>query len=1077
MTPVVLAEDSCELDVERQSLSDSLKSVADEFGFDIAFFSEATKGLEGVPLAGTYTSSEALNALLNDTALEYTKLDNGTVVVYEKQDEGQRPGDHLPVTGTNLIAQNPSPASQTNPNRAIRNDTNSADESENLLQLEEIVVTGSRLKGANPASPIVVVDRQDIEQGGYTSLEGVFRRLPQSLSSITSVAVDTSSREFGDDFSQLESPIGATSINLRGLGSRATLVLVNGRRRSGSAQGIGSFTDISNIPLSQVERIEILTDGATAIYGADAVAGVVNIILRKDYDGGVVQLRHESSSSDADLSRLTAAYTFRMPRGFLTLSADYSESDPANTVQFIHSGPTGLGDFSDINGVNNRSPGGQPGIVYRALLRGNPLFDTFFPRAGDVLGLVPSGQDGSNLMPGDLGAATSVLPSNYQFPNLGPEIENNGFRLNGEFDLTNSLSLEIDAGYTRQENAEFWSPRLFNFNFLVRSVFGTPVPVSNPLNNFGEPVVVAYSYDSEFSQMQLSREQEQENYNYGAFLKGDLPFRDWSFNLGVSASREEAFSARLVDGSAFDEDGRFSFTALNNRLLPVLNQINVFGDGSDPSIVAANVALLESLVDARNTASESDVQLYDGHVAGSLFQLPAGDAQFAFGFQVRRQNYEQTETGENFSNNTLPVESEQDAEAVFFEIDLPLLKDKPLAHKLNLSIAARYEEFDLSGQSRVSNFARDFRDSPPTDIAMLFGAGIDTIVGADVPAPLGDADIQAGSSSYDSTDPQLRLAWYAKENLLLRATWGESFLVPQVGQQFGEINLFNGLTSFTFQNPPIPLPPGVQYVARISGANANLEPQEAETFTVGFDYAPAFVEGLNLSATYSETDFEGYIATLFVPGGPGTVLRGLAADFDSFVGTAFHVSNDVLVFDGRQQNLASRLSRTVDISAGYEMETDFGDWQFQLNAVRTLETSQQVAPDTPVVDFSDTESGPTKWAGSFVVNWNRDAFGVTSAVNHTSEYDVISPLTASFVQNPNPNPTTWSASYTTWDLQLRYASQSTSGFMQGVKVQLGAQNLLDADFPFVDSQFGFNSSRVNTRGRVFYLDLRKDFSF
>ena len=857
--PAIFADDSRELNVDRQPLADSLKSVADEFGFDIAFFSETTEGLQGVALAGNYTSAEALDALLDETGLEYTQLDNGTVVIRLREGGSSSPGNSRPVSGEISMTQNPTPVQQQSPNQEDRADDGA--DAELPVRLEEIVVTGTRLKGLNAASPVVVVDRVDLERGGYTSLEDVFRRLPQSLGSITSASVDTgvdtSSREFGDNFSLLQSPIGATSVNLRGLGSRATLVLVNGRRRTGSAQGIGLFTDVSNIPLSQVERIEILTDGATAIYGADAVAGVVNIILRKDYAGGVVQLRHESSSSDADLSRLNAAYTLPFSRGFLTVSGEYAESDPANTVEFIHSGPTGLGDFSDINGFNNRFQGGQPGLVFESVGRGDPFDDRFFPSVGDVLGLVPSSHDGTALTLGDLDPVPAVPPSNYQIPNIGPEVETGSVRLNGEFDLTSSVAFEFDAGYTRQENAEFWAPRLRDFNFTAGLIRATPLPESNPLNQFGMPVVVAYSYDEEFSRIQLSREQEQENYDYGAYLKGDLPFRDWSFNLGVSVSREEALSSRLVDGSFANSEGRFDPDAVEARLGAVLDGLNPFTDGSDPSIVAANVALLQTLIDARRTASESEIHLFDGHMAGALFRMPAGDAQFAFGVQVRRQSFEQRVTGDNFNNNTVPTESDQDSEAVFVELDLPLVSEKPLFHRLNLSFAARYEEFELSGQGRVDNFARDFGQSPPLDLAMLFGPGIDAIVGESVPAAGADTSVTRGVSSYDSTDPQVRLAWYPTEDLLLRSTWGESFLTPQARQQFGDVSVSNGRFIFAFVNPPIPLPPGVQQVIQVAGANANLEPQEATTFTLGFDYAPSFIDGARISATYAETDFEG----------------------------------------------------------------------------------------------------------------------------------------------------------------------------------------------------------------------------
>ena len=1062
-----------ELEIHAQPLGDALNALAEQSGLQVVVFSEVVEQFESRATVGEFESSEAaLQYLLAGTGLGYRFVNERTVAIQATTSttrEGAGSGKSRPASSPMLMTQTPTPANQQRRERATSDDA----EVEELLNLEEIIVTGTRLRGLNPASPVVVVDRLDIERGGYTLLEDVFRRLPQSFSSINSTSADTfTSFEFGDGLSNnnvLGSPIGASSVNLRGLGSRATLVLVNGRRRTSSAQGVGQFTDISNIPLSKVERIEILTDGATAIYGADAVAGVVNIILRKDYDGGTLQLRHESSSSDADLTRMNAAYTFRIGRGFLTLSGDYSESDSADTTKFIHSGPSGLGDFTDIGGVNNRLPGGQPGIVFESVP------DLFGPVPGAPLGIVPSGQDGSSLTLGNLDPLFAATPTVYQVPNIGPEVESSSVRLNGEFDLTRSLVLELETGYTRQENAEFWAPQLSDFTFMAGSQLATPIPESNPINQFGAPVFVGYSFDAEFSQMQLSNEQQQDNYHWGLFLKGNLLFRDWTFNLGASGSREEARSVSLIDGSFFDADGNFSSEAAAARHAPVLNGLNVLTDGSNPSVVATNVILLRTLIDRIVTDSESDARLFDGHVAGLLFDMPAGEAQFALGFQVRQQHYEQTRVGDSI---TTPVDADQDSVAVFAEFNLPLISDRPFFHQLDLSLAARHERFDLKGQSRVDNsagvFDSDFFTGESTllvDLDALYGPGLDAVVGLELPLLQKRSGITPASRSYDSTDPQLRLAWYPTEDLLIRSTWGESYLIPQVQQQFGDSALSDGEAIFSFANPPADLPPGIDYVIFLDGPNSNLAPQEATTFTVGFDYMSSFLRDFSFGVTYGKTDFENYIASpLF-----DSPLAVLVDEFDVFLGSAFHVSNGVLLFDARQQNLAKRTSETVDVTAEFGFQNRFGDWFLELNAVHTLEVSQQATVASPTVVFSDTELGPSDWAGNLVVNWYRGSFGATSVVNYTSGHRVVQPLSVLFEGNLDPR--TSSASYTTWDLQFRYGSQATSGFMRGVAVQFGAQNLLDADFPFVDNRVGFATNRVNTRRRVIYIDLRKDFNF
>ncbi|MCR4532822.1 TonB-dependent receptor plug domain-containing protein, partial [Acinetobacter venetianus] len=146
--------------------------------------------------------------------------------------------------------------------------------------LDEVVVTGTHIRGVAPgASPVVSVDRDAIDRRGFATVADTLAALPQNFAGLatpaaTSTGVDTTSQNAGR----------ATTINLRGLGPDATLVLVNGRRMAG-AGGRGDLADVSSIPTAAVERIDVLLDGASALYGADAVAGVVNIILRNDFDG------------------------------------------------------------------------------------------------------------------------------------------------------------------------------------------------------------------------------------------------------------------------------------------------------------------------------------------------------------------------------------------------------------------------------------------------------------------------------------------------------------------------------------------------------------------------------------------------------------------------------------------------------------------------------------------------------------------------------------------------------------------------------------------------------------------------
>lgn len=194
--------------------------------------------------------------------------------------------------------------------------------------MEEIVVTGTRLRNIDPASPRVTITRLEIERGGYANVEDILRNLPQNLNSYNSLSGLVDQGEFGAT-RILRTTLGTTGVNLRALGSRSTLVLVNGRRKARSSQDEQDIlTDVSSIPIAQIERVEIIADGASAIYGADAVAGVVNIILRPDYDGLTLAVRSETASNGAARDRLDVGHTFGWGDGFVTTSANFEQTEP-----------------------------------------------------------------------------------------------------------------------------------------------------------------------------------------------------------------------------------------------------------------------------------------------------------------------------------------------------------------------------------------------------------------------------------------------------------------------------------------------------------------------------------------------------------------------------------------------------------------------------------------------------------------------------------------------------------------------------------------------------------------------------
>jgi iron complex outermembrane receptor protein len=270
VVPAAVAQSTYQFNLPEQALADSLRAIGQQTELNILFEPEAVKGVLSPALRGAYTADEAIHFVLNGTKLEAQHTATNNVVIKPRSTTG------------NTSRANSQPASEYQQNANVPSAANRNAAEFEEPKLDEIIVTGTHIHGAsNPTAPLIVIDRAEIERSGYVTTEQLVASIPQNFGG-------------GPAGATADGPVGSgglaafnhgfgTGINLRGLGTSSTLVLVNGHRLAPSADGI--FVDVSTIPLAAVDRVEIMTDGASAIYGTDAVAGVVNFILRKDYQG------------------------------------------------------------------------------------------------------------------------------------------------------------------------------------------------------------------------------------------------------------------------------------------------------------------------------------------------------------------------------------------------------------------------------------------------------------------------------------------------------------------------------------------------------------------------------------------------------------------------------------------------------------------------------------------------------------------------------------------------------------------------------------------------------------------------
>lgn len=268
-TPAVAQSDArIDYNLPEQPLADRLRALARLSGREVIFPSDVVESRRAAPLHGRFTLEQAVRAALADSGFD-VEYHSGAIIVRGPQ---AAPASTFPA--------------------AERQADGTAEST--------IVVTGTNLRGAPPTSQVITIGRAEIERSGSSSVDQLMRQLPQNFQGGVN---QENFRVVGAGADPTENGAG---INLRGLGQRATLVLVNSRRLAPS--GAGSFVDVSLIPLSAVERIEILTDGASAIYGSDAVGGVVNLILRDRFDG-VETLVQAGTATRGDGDQLQLAAT------------------------------------------------------------------------------------------------------------------------------------------------------------------------------------------------------------------------------------------------------------------------------------------------------------------------------------------------------------------------------------------------------------------------------------------------------------------------------------------------------------------------------------------------------------------------------------------------------------------------------------------------------------------------------------------------------------------------------------------------------------------------------------------------
>lgn len=513
--------------------------------------------------------------------------------------------------------------------------------------VEEVVVTGSRIaRGSDfeSPSPVLSVDRDSIERSGYNNLQQLMEKLPANGFGAFSTRGNN----------QDSTANGAASISLRGLGADATLVLVNGRRVSISpfAENVTTnFVDINSIPVSAIERLEVLKDGSSAVYGSDAIAGVVNVILRRDFEGFETAVSY-GAADGYDETTASAIWGLSGEDSNVTMILDYfKNSNLFNSER----GAMGSANQTARGGQDFRSSRGYPGAF---IVNGTAVRDPSCP-PDRIAG-------GGSLCVFDFGPFNVLIP----------EAERTGFMLMARQGIGEKLELFGEAQVQHNTSFAQGAPTPLDESALLT------VPATHPNNPFpGAQTIAIRRYrtvDAGARQWDI----ESDNLRGVLGLRGSIGEWDWE----IAAQR-----ARSKSEQTGDRTQGWVRTDFLQREIDA-GRYNPFGGVQNPQSV------IESVTTNLVRRGESRFTMYDAQITGDLFQLPAGAVRMAAGAEWRDESVsdipdDQFQRGLIFGTESVSASGSRDAWAAFVEFAVPVHET------LELSLAGRYDEYSDFGDT------------------------------------------------------------------------------------------------------------------------------------------------------------------------------------------------------------------------------------------------------------------------------------------------------------------------------------------------------------------------------------------
>ncbi len=955
---------------------------------------------------------------------------------------------------------------------------------------EQVLVTGSLIRGTVAVGvPVTSLGNDDFKEVGALNIQDLLNTIPALESYPSNASAASTVYPFVN---------GINIHHLNGTGQRS-LMLIDGMRsplqRSDETQ-----YDPSIIPAIALDRLDVLTDGASATYGSDAVAGVVNVILKRGYDGALTQAGIGTYAGGGLNWSVDQLFGRTWDGGDITLSYEHLGEEPllAKDRSYYTANWTPWG-------LENEAPvkSAAPGIVSTgasSINNGTACTNCYS---------IPAGNNGVGLTWAQLLANPGT--GNEINPNYGADItswqNNNLATVTFDQRILPGVQFNAEAYYSNRR------VKLTSAGFTTTST----IPTTNPFYPVGAPsgLRVSYNFAPDYQQTQSAVEISE---RYEAGFTVDLPYQ-WEGRLFASENQEgngsvaPALSANNINAALGATVAATPGTVANPGIPSFAKPasvpyLNLFCDPLANSCI--DPATLNYIEGFAVQSATYILQQYGANFDGPLFSIPGGQVRAAIGGSYENDNYHILSTSNPVTTQVTQQSTDSEGRNIwsaYAQVNVPLVGDAftlPLVQKFEVEAGVRYDKYSDFG---------------------------------------------------NTTNPKVSANWTLGAGLTLRSTWGTSYrapnfkdLSPVVARGIGEVNVPGEAANQSgggaaqlaacskVGGTPVPgsvaailnptcsaanqFPLGIEITGGVGGlagitrpAGYHLGPEKGRNLAFGFDFSPDFdpLRGLNISATWYNLIIDGPIEPLrdnFAPSfglnDPTTaftyILRG-DPRFDTALAWAFstpptNAGNTVAqltpsqvqwINDGASQNSGNERQQGIDFSASYVIDLgDFGAWNAGITGTYKIHDISTYVAGTQGVDILhtltangyQTQDNRLRWRSR--LGWAEGPYSATVFVDYQSHYfvgGIAFPPPAVLANYPNFSflqPATY-----LFDASLGYdlGDQPTNAYLKGLSFQLAMNNIFDRDPPFVYGStlntYGYDGKHYNPFGRTFRFVVSK----